>query len=96
MSTEIPYEKLLNNIKNSNKVIEDIYHKGQHNLWDGKEVLEDLISMHGEPNISSEKAESLRNIFSVIFWGEYAAWNISSELAAKLSSFDAKMAATSG
>jgi hypothetical protein len=95
MSVEIPYIKLLNNIENSNRIIEGIYHKGQHNLWDGKEVLADLILKHGSPNIPKDKVASLNNIFSVIFWGEYAAWNISAELATRLDSFDAKMAATS-
>ena len=96
MKQQLPYHTILKSIPSrTNEILEGIYHKGQDNIWDGKDMLSTLIDKHGEPNLSREQIESLRNIFSVIFWGEYAAWNISSELALRIDSFEAKMAATS-
>tara|TARA_Y100000310_G_scaffold331428_1_gene405002 strand:+ start:1654 stop:2532 length:879 start_codon:yes stop_codon:yes gene_type:complete len=91
----LTHDALLNNDLEYSKVLEGLYHKGQSNIWDGKSVLSSLIEQHGESSLSKEKVESIKNIFSVIFWGEYAAWNISAELALKINSFEAKMAATS-
>ena len=77
------------------KTLEGIYHKGQDHIWNGNDVLADLIDKHNGISISEDKIESIQNIFSVIYWGEYAAWNISSELALNIDTFEAKMAATS-
>ena len=76
-------------------VLESLYHKGQDNIWDGKNVLQSLISEHGLASFSEKQLNSINNIFSVILWGELAAWNISSSLALGLTSIEAKMAATS-
>ena len=95
MKQNLPYNIISGNSFDQTKVLENLYHKGQQNIWDGKEVLSSLIKEHGPVKLSREEIESIKNIFSVIFWGEYAAWNISSDLALRLESFDAKMAATS-
>ncbi len=76
-------------------VLERIYHKGQKLSWDGKEVLSTLIKEHGQPNVDQSTKESLGRIFSVILWGELAAWRISAQLADELDCLEAKMAATS-
>ena len=60
-----------------------------------KKVLQELILKHGKPDLTKEQLNSINNIFSVILWGELAAWNISSSLAFELTSVEAKMAATS-
>tara|TARA_Y100000034_G_C6774665_1_gene345793 strand:- start:14 stop:841 length:828 start_codon:yes stop_codon:yes gene_type:complete len=91
----LPYEIISNKAPDAYKTLENLYHKGQNNIWDGKDVLGSLIEEHGGVNLPEEKIKSIENIFSVIFWGEYAAWNVSSELALKINSFEAKMAATS-
>jgi len=91
----LPYNILSDNNLEYSRVLEGLYHKGQNNIWDGKSILSSLIEEHGSPSLSKEQIDSIKNIFSVIFWGEYAAWNVSAELALKIDSFEAKMAATS-
>lgn len=73
----------------------ELYHKGQKNIWDGKDYLQECIERHGGVKVTSENAEAIRNIFSVILYGELAAWKISSALAVNLEDNDARMAATS-
>lgn len=75
--------------------LESVYHKGQEKIWDGRLVLSELIEKHGIPELPIEKQEALRNIFSMILWGELAAWKISAQLAAEIEPMEAKMAATS-
>jgi len=75
--------------------LENLYHKGQELVWDGHDLLNSLLDKHGTPNIPVEKAAALHRIFSVIYWGELAAWNISSALVLKLEDTDARLAATS-
>jgi len=78
------------------EILENIYHRGQDKIWDGKAVLEELIAKHGEIHIlPSSKQEAIRNIFAVILWGELAAWKVSLQLAERLDEIEAKMAATS-
>ncbi len=72
-----------------------IYHKGQSLAWDGRAILKELIQEHGGVQIEPDKRESLKRIFSIIMWGELAAWKISSQLADRLVPLEAKMAATS-
>jgi hypothetical protein len=74
---------------------ENIYHKGQHMAWNGKEVLEMLIEKHGKPEMDAETRKALQRIFAIILWGELAAWRISAQLADRLVPLEAKMAATS-
>ena len=74
---------------------ENIYHKGQHMAWNGKEVLAMLIAKHGNPEMDAETRRALQRIFAIILWGELAAWRISAQLADRLEPLEAKMAATS-
>ena len=76
------------------RVLERIYHKSQSQSWDGKEVLESLIAEHGTPYLDDEKKRALGRVFSLILWGELAAWRISAELADEIEPLEAKMAAT--
>jgi hypothetical protein len=75
--------------------LEHIYHAGQQKVWDGKEVLAELIAKHGPIRLSLEKRTALAKVFSGLMWGELAAWKISAQLADMLDDFEAKMAATS-
>ena len=72
-----------------------IYHKGQKKIWDGREVLADLIEKHDGVDLPAEQVEAIQVLFSIILWGELAAWKISADLALQLEPLEAKMAATS-
>lgn len=72
-----------------------IYHKGQDLAWDGRAVLKALLQKHGGIHLSPERREPLRHLFSILMWGELAAWKISAQLADALVPLEAKMAATS-
>ncbi|MBS2019938.1 MAG: hypothetical protein JST00_44150, partial [Deltaproteobacteria bacterium] len=63
------------------KRMESIYHVGQARIWDGREVLADLLKKHGKPSIPDRERRALSRIFSIIMWGELAAWKISAQLA---------------
>ena len=75
--------------------LENIYHVGQDKIWDGRQVLAELIEKHGKPQLTPVQRSALARIFSIIMWGELAAWKISAQLADELVPLEAKMAATS-
>jgi hypothetical protein len=75
--------------------MESIYHLGQDRVWDGREVLAELITKHGPPSLDAKERRALARIFSIIMWGELAAWKISAQLADQIEPLEAKMAATS-
>jgi hypothetical protein len=64
-------------------------------VWDGREVLGQLISRHGKPALPPEKRRALGRVFGIIMWGELAAWKISAQLADRLVPLEAKLAAAS-
>jgi len=96
---KIPYnicdESLLEKEAKSARLLEGIYHRGQIKIWDGNKILDDLIGKHGVIEIKDEDAVALRNIFSIILWGELVAWKVSLQLGAEIDDFSAKLAATS-
>jgi hypothetical protein len=75
--------------------MESIYHVGQNRIWDGREVLAELIAKHGSPRLAADKRKALAQVFAIIMWGELAAWKISAQLADALEPLEAKLAATS-
>ena len=75
--------------------LERLYHVGQNNIWDGREVLDALIQKHGPPRLPPDKKESALKVLSILLWGELAAWAISADLAERIDDVEAKMAATS-
>ena len=80
----------------SAETLENIYHRGQEKIWDGRKVLKELIKKHGGiRKLDSKQTKALQNIFAVILEGEEAAWKISLQLANKLENIEARMAATS-
>lgn len=81
--------------KNTDKNLDKVYHRGQDKIWDGKKVLNQLFSRYENHQIDPEKEQALKNILSVILWGEYVAWNVSSEMSAQFNDYGAKMAAVS-
>jgi hypothetical protein len=95
----IPYnicdESLLEKEAKSARLLEGIYHKGQNKIWDGNEVLDELIAEHGTILIDDKNSEALKNIYSIILWGELVAWKVSLQLGSEIEDFSAKLAATS-
>jgi len=79
----------------SPEVLENIYHRGQDNIWNGKLVLKSLIDEHGLPSLENSKKKALENIFAIILEGEYVAWNVSAQLSYMIDDQGAKMAAIS-
>ena len=77
------------------RILEGVYHKAQDKIWNGTEVLNELLEIHGPISISEESSEAIKNIFSIILWGELVAWKVSLQLGARIDDFSAKMAATS-
>jgi hypothetical protein len=75
--------------------MENIYHGGQAKVWDGREVLRQLIATHGKPTLPPEKRRALGRVFGIIMWGELAAWKISAQLTDRLVPLEAKLAAAS-
>ena len=74
--------------------LERLYHQTQARSWDPRAVLDELEAKHGGIHVPEEKREAMGHVFSVILWGELAAWNIAADLARTLPDVDAKMAAT--
>ncbi|HSO32586.1 MAG TPA: ferritin-like domain-containing protein [Labilithrix sp.] len=75
--------------------LESIYHVGQERIWDGRAVLADLIAQHGRPQLPERERKALSRIFSIIMWGELAAWKISAQLTDQLVELEPKLAAAS-
>ncbi len=75
--------------------MENIYHVGQNKIWDGRTVLQELIQKHGKPSMPEKQRKALARIFSVIMWGELAAWKISAQLADRIVPLEGKLAAAS-
>ncbi len=100
MSTAaIPYDMfdLARNAEEARRAdrLRGIYHRGQEQAWDGREVLPELLQKHGGIHVTPEVKEALARIFSVIMWGELAAWKVSGQLAVDIEPLEPKMAATS-
>ena len=75
--------------------MESIYHVGQERIWDGRDVLAELIERHGKPKLADRERSALSQIFSVIMWGELAAWKISAQLTDVIVPLEGKLAASS-
>lgn len=78
-------------------VLDGTYHKGMVHIWNGRELLPELLKKHSSnPNVlDDEKRIALGRVLSLIVWGEYAAWQTSNALSFEISDFGGKMAATS-
>jgi hypothetical protein len=73
-----------------------LYHLTQQDAWDGRAMFAALVDKHGPPGagMPEEKRQALSRVFTILMWGELAAWNISADLALRIEDMDAKMAAT--
>lgn len=75
--------------------MERIYHRGQHLVWDGHRVLDELWQRHGGAGLRPEQHAAAQRVLGAIMWGELAAWRIAAQLADQLEPIEARMAATS-
>ena len=83
---------MLSDDREANHVLEGIYHKGQAQAWDGKELLGQLIVKHGGVHLQNKEAAA--HVLSLILWGELAAWNVAAELVGHFDTLSPKLAAT--
>jgi len=74
--------------------LERLYHQTQELAWNPRAVLDELVAKHGAIRLGGAQREALGHVFTVLLWGELAAWNVAADLARKLPDVDAKMAAT--
>jgi hypothetical protein len=92
-----PYELLeqwSTRASDETRKLERLYHHTQSHAWDPRAVLDELEAKHGGIHLPPEKREALGHLFTVLLWGELAAWNIAADLARCLPDVEAKMAAT--
>lgn len=80
--------------EDKSRKLERLYHNTTTHAWDGRKVLDALIEKHGGIHVPADKREALGHTFTVILWGELAAWNVSADLARALPDVEAKLAAT--
>jgi len=74
--------------------LERLYHQTQEFAWDPRAVLDELEEKHGGIHLTAEQKEAMGHVFTVLLWGELAAWNVAADLARALPDVNAKMAAT--
>ena len=75
--------------------LERLYHNTQKQAWDGRAVLKMLLEKHGGvKQLPADRKAAIARVFSVILWGELAAWNVSADIAEALDDVEAKMAAS--
>lgn len=75
--------------------LRNIYHAGQDLIWDGQQVLSELLQKHGGVHVAPHRRRAIGRIFTVLMWGELAAWRISAQLADAIEPLEPKMAASS-
>jgi hypothetical protein len=76
------------------KKLERLYHQTQELAWNPSTVLDELEAKHGGIHLTDAQREAMGHVFTVLLWGELAAWNVAADLARALPDMDAKMAAT--
>jgi hypothetical protein len=91
----VPFDFLNGDLDDIERGLAKVYHTGQNKIWDGREVLNELFEKYSSKEIKEAHREPLQNILSIILWGEYVAWTVSSEMSAQFEELGAKMAAVS-
>lgn len=75
--------------------LQNIYHRGQDLIWDGREVLAQLLARHGGVHLDPPYRDALGYVLGILMWGELAAWKIAGQLSDQLTALEPKLAATS-
>ena len=91
----VPFDFYYGDSHDVSRGLEKVYHTGQHKIWDGKKVLNELFEKYSHIEVHPDHKQSLENILAIILWGEYEAWTVASEMSAEFEDFGAKMAAVS-
>tara|TARA_R100001015_G_C4621852_1_gene179147 strand:- start:100 stop:1002 length:903 start_codon:yes stop_codon:yes gene_type:complete len=91
----VPFDFLNGDLDDVERGLAKVYHTGQNKIWNGREVLDKLFKKYSDTKIKESHREPLQNILSIILWGEYVAWTVSSEMSANFKEFGAKIAAVS-
>lgn len=63
--------------------IESVYHQGQVKAWDGRQVLQEAYEKYPRGDgsgLGEKERRALARVFSVLMWGELAAWRVSGQL----------------
>jgi hypothetical protein len=89
-----PLDATVARAQEKTRKLERLYHQTQAHAWNPTAVLDELEAKHGGIHLAEDKREAIGQLFSVILWGELAAWNIAADLARELPDLEAKMAAT--
>jgi hypothetical protein len=75
--------------------LDNIYHRGQAQAWNGREILDELWKRHGGTGLKPHQRDAAARVLGQIMWGELAAWKIAAQLSDELDDLEARMAATS-
>ena len=66
------------------------YEASKRQFWNDTKVLDDLIERHGRVTLPEAQREALRKLFSIIYYGEIVALQISAELIPLVEDLDAQ------
>ena len=75
--------------------LRQLYAKAACQAWDGEALFRDLMSQYGGIQLDDERKRALSYPLSMLMWGELAAWHVAAEMAERIESTDARMAASS-
>lgn len=67
-----------------------MYEASKRAFWNDTTVMDDLIRKHGGIKLERKEKQALREIFSIIYYGEIVALEVSAQLLPKVAHLDAK------
>lgn len=67
-----------------------MYEASKKAFWNDTTVIDDLIRKHGGIKLAKKERQALRDIFSIIYYGEIVALEVSAQLLPKVGHLDAK------
>lgn len=78
--------------------MESVYFVGQQKAWDGRAVLTEVLEKYPVPpggqRLAAEHRSALAQVFSILMWGELAAWRVAAQLADQMPDDEMRLAAT--
>lgn len=67
-----------------------MYEASKRQFWNDTTVFDDLMKKHGKIRLSRKKREALRDILSIIYYGEIVAMHVSAQLLTMVRDLDAQ------
>lgn len=67
-----------------------MYEASKRAFWNDTTVIDDLMKKHGGIKLASKEKQALRDIFSIIYYGEIVALEVSAQLLPKVAHLDAR------